>query len=263
MHISPCRNAYFSWSYTETPLQKKEQNVFVSGSNVFHSIAAAHSYRRLGRPRCQDSLFNQPSIPRPSQPCHIQCSVGRIATFHHSMKSIIVASALLPAERAALGKTGLATGGLAEDLGAAGADDDSLGVREDSGDGEAAGALDVHEEGAGTGHKGLSGVYVRGCDSGWRFGGGGVCVYLELVLAGLVLRARVEKVDGENLQRRVSGRCPSRWYSCPGEWAGGRWRCCAESAVVCWPMSSLPPPPNMLPARVCDVPCWRLPDFNW
>ena len=66
-----------------------------------------------------------------------------------------MASALLPAERAALGKTGLATGGLAEDLGAAGADNDGLGVREDGGDGEAAGALDVHEEGAGTGHKGL------------------------------------------------------------------------------------------------------------
>jgi hypothetical protein len=30
-------------------------------------------------------------------------------------------------------------------------------VREDGGDGEAAGALDVHEEGAGLGHKGLDG----------------------------------------------------------------------------------------------------------
>jgi len=86
-----------------------------------------------------------------------------------------VASALLPAERAALGKTGLATGGLAEDLGAAGADDDGLGVREDGGDGEAAGALDVHEEGAGGGHKGL-----------------------ELVLLGLSLRGRVQQVDGEH-----------------------------------------------------------------
>ena len=66
-----------------------------------------------------------------------------------------MASSLLPAERAALSKTGLATGGLAEDLGAAGADDDGLGVREDGGDGEAAGALDVHEEGSGAGHKGL------------------------------------------------------------------------------------------------------------
>jgi hypothetical protein len=98
------------------------------------------------------SFFNQ---PRPSRPCHIESSVDRVATFHYSSRSIIVASALLPAERAALGKTGLATGGLAEDLGAAGADNDGLGVGEDGGDGEAAGALDVHEEGAGTGHKGL------------------------------------------------------------------------------------------------------------
>ena len=260
MHISPCRNAYFSWSYTETPLQKKEQNVFVSGSNVFHSIAAAHSYRRLGRPRCQDSLFNQPSIPRPSQPCHIQCSVGRIATFHHSMKSIIVASALLPAERAALGKTGLATGGLAEDLGAAGADNDGLGVREDGGDGEAAGALDVHEEGAGTGHKGLSGVYVRGCDSGCRFGGGGVCVYLELVLAGLVLRARVEKVDGENLQRCcVSRGCPRCVCTVSASW---RRRRCAEFAVVCSSTSSSCLSSPRVSVLDCDVPYWRLPDFN-
>ena len=66
-----------------------------------------------------------------------------------------MASALLPAERAALGKTGLTTGGLAEDLGAAGADNDGLGVREDGGDGEAAGALDVHKEGAGTRHERL------------------------------------------------------------------------------------------------------------
>lgn len=69
--------------------------------------------------------------------------------------NFICASRLLPAERAALGQTGLATGGLAEDGRAAGADNDGLGVREDGGDGEAARALDVHEEGAGLGHKGL------------------------------------------------------------------------------------------------------------
>ena len=70
-------------------------------------------------------------------------------------KPVARATSLLPAERAALGETGLATGGLAQDGGAALADDDGLGVREDGGDGEAAGALDVHEEGAGGGHKGL------------------------------------------------------------------------------------------------------------
>jgi len=44
---------------------------------------------------------------------------------------------------------------LAENCGAALADDDGLGVGEDGGDGEAAGALDVHEEGSGAGDKGL------------------------------------------------------------------------------------------------------------
>ena len=62
---------------------------------------------------------------------------------------------LLPPERAALGETGLATGRLAQHRRAALADDDGLGVGEDGGDGEAAGALDVHEERAGSRHKGL------------------------------------------------------------------------------------------------------------
>ena len=55
---------------------------------------------------------------------------------------------LLSPKAAAFCETGLATSGLAQDLRAAGADDDGLGVAEDGGDGEAAGALDVHEEGA-------------------------------------------------------------------------------------------------------------------
>jgi hypothetical protein len=82
---------------------------------------------------------------------------------------------LLPAERAALGQASLTTGRLAQDLRAALADDDCVGVREDGGDGEASGALDVHEERAGGRHKGL-----------------------ELVLLGLSSRGGVEKVNGEN-----------------------------------------------------------------
>jgi len=82
---------------------------------------------------------------------------------------------LLSPERAALSKSGLATGGLAEDGRAALADDDGLGVGEDSGDGEAAGALHVHEERPGSRHKGL-----------------------ELVLAGLSGRAGVDEINGEN-----------------------------------------------------------------
>lgn len=42
-----------------------------------------------------------------------------------------------------------------QDLRAALADDDCVCVREDGGDGEASGALNVHEEGAGCGHEGL------------------------------------------------------------------------------------------------------------
>lgn len=102
-------------------------------------------------------------------------------------------SSLLPSERAALGQPSLTTGGLAEDGGASLADDDGLGVREDGGDGEAAGALDVHEEGS------------RGGDEG-----------LELVLLGLAGRGRVQKINGENLGGGESAKlfhhrvCPAR-----------------------------------------------------
>ena len=52
-----------------------------------------------------------------------------------------------------------------QDLRAALADDDCVGVREDGGDGEASGALDVHEEGARGRHKGLELVLLglTGC----------------------------------------------------------------------------------------------------
>ena len=66
------------------------------------------------------------------------------------------ANRLLSSERAALRQSGLTTGRLAQNSGASLADDDGLGVRENSGDGEAAGALDVHEEGSGSRHKSLS-----------------------------------------------------------------------------------------------------------
>jgi len=82
---------------------------------------------------------------------------------------------LLSPERAALSKSGLATGGLAEDGRAALANDDGLGVGEDSSDGEAAGALHVHEERPGSRHKSL-----------------------ELVLASLSGRAGVDEINGEN-----------------------------------------------------------------
>ena len=62
---------------------------------------------------------------------------------------------LLPPEGAALSQAGLASGRLAEDSGAGAADDDGLSVGEDGGDVEAAGALDVHEEGVGCRYEAL------------------------------------------------------------------------------------------------------------
>lgn len=64
---------------------------------------------------------------------------------------------LLSPERASLCQTGLSSGWLAENGRAAGTDDDGLCVREDGGDGKAAGALDVHEERAGSRDKILRG----------------------------------------------------------------------------------------------------------
>ena len=63
---------------------------------------------------------------------------------------------LLPPERTALCESGLATSWLAEHLRAAGADDNGLCVGEDGGDGEAAGALHIHEEGAWAWHECLN-----------------------------------------------------------------------------------------------------------
>jgi len=84
-------------------------------------------------------------------------------------------ASLLSSERAALGQTSLASGRLAEHGRAASADYYSLCVREDGGDCEATGALDVHEERAGSRDK-----------------------VLELVLASLSGRGRVEKINCEN-----------------------------------------------------------------
>lgn len=65
---------------------------------------------------------------------------------------------LLPPERATFRQASLASRRLAQDRRAAAADDDGLGVREDGRDREAAGALDVHEEGARGGHEGLGSI---------------------------------------------------------------------------------------------------------
>lgn len=107
-------------------------------------------------------------------------------------------SRLLPPERAALGESGLATGWLAKDLRATGADDDGLCVGEDGGDGEAAGALDVHEEGAWAWDEGLHQVMSERVKKVGLY----VCTHLQLVLASLSGWAWVEEVDCENLQSK-------------------------------------------------------------
>ena len=63
-----------------------------------------------------------------------------------SWKVARMTSALLSSERTSFCETCLSTSRLAEDGRTACADDNGLGVGEDGGDGEAAGALDIHEE---------------------------------------------------------------------------------------------------------------------
>lgn len=76
-------------------------------------------------------------------------------------------------------------------------------MREDGGDGEAAGALNIHEEGAGRRHKSLENL--ESVHAPWwlwcaRKRRAVVCPpYLELVLTGLSLRRGVEEVERENL----------------------------------------------------------------
>lgn len=79
---------------------------------------------------------------------------------------------LLPPERAPLRQPRLTARRLAQHGRATAADDDGLGVRKDGRDGEAAGTLDVHEEGARGGHEGL-GLWVGDMSAiGWIFDGG-------------------------------------------------------------------------------------------
>ena len=95
---------------------------------------------------------------------------------YHRRRHSLSAPCSLPAEAAALGEAGLAAGGLAQHLRAAGAHHHGLRVAEHRRDREAARALDVHEEGARARHQ-----------------------RLELVLARFRRRRRVQEVDCEDL----------------------------------------------------------------
>jgi hypothetical protein len=73
-------------------------------------------------------------------------------------------------------------------------------VGEDGGDGEAAGALDVHEEGAGGWDEGLS----FSISTSILHDEVVVTMYLQLMLAGLSLWRGVEEIDCENLIAFIS-----------------------------------------------------------
>lgn len=88
--------------------------------------------------------------------------------------------ALLPPKTTPLGQPRLASRRLAQHLRAPGAHDHRLRVAEDGCDGEAAGALDVHEEAARARHEGF-----------------------ELVLFGFGGGAGVQEIDGEDLSGNI------------------------------------------------------------
>lgn len=165
------------------------------GCCLFHSIPFIEKEKKKRK-------GINPSVEKKKQETPHFFSSHQIAPLRSGRRPF--ASHLLSPERAALSQTGLTTGGLAENGRATGTDDNGLGVREDGGDGEAAGALDVHEERARLRHKGLLREgKKKNSNQSWDLGGRGVVcsgyAYLELVLTGLSLRRRVEEVDRENL----------------------------------------------------------------
>ena len=109
---------------------------------------------------------------------------------------------LLPPERASFGQPCLATGGLTQHLRAAGADDDALCVREDGGDCEAAGALDIHEEASRSGDESLERPQ---CQSSFLLA---VLFQMWLRTLSLCLRA---SATGEGLRRSTARTCESRY----------------------------------------------------
>jgi hypothetical protein len=82
-----------------------------------------------------------------------------------------------------------------QDLRAALADNDCVGVREDGGDGEASRALDVHEEGAGSGHEGLE-LVLAGLTKHLLV----ACRYRRVGHVCVRGRGGVEEVNCENLE---------------------------------------------------------------
>lgn len=175
----------------------------------------------------------------------------------------LVVNRLLSPERAALGETGLATGGLAEDLRAAGADDDGLCVGEDGGDGEASGALDVHEERAGTGDKGLNGIVLDLLDSCGGDAHPDGCRKKRTL--SLCLRASAAGVGLRRSTARTCHKNQCQSWMAYFEHDDGRlwmrWRLFMMAQVsvysLCWSCASLPPPllPHEFFSSASPSPC--------
>jgi len=165
-HLKEKRCSLLAARYPELHFVHHQDRLFLKKEKVLcNRVFESQSNRLYGT---IGSIFDEVEVHLLSSNIHIH---PRTLSFITSSQ----ASCLLSSERAAFCESGLATGGLAEDCRAAGADDDGLCVRENGGDCEATGALDVHEERSGSWDQGL-----------------------ELVLAGLGLRGRVEEIDCEN-----------------------------------------------------------------
>lgn len=161
----PCGNEHIRHTSTTTPRvhdEKKEKALDkISGSCVIPNALILLLDEKEGFLAIHLHLLSvQMYARRANLTLIIDRPKGNVACINRETKESrqVEATGLLSPEGAALGKSGLSSGWLAEDGRAAGADDNGLGVREDGGDGEAAGALDIHEEGSGSWDKGLRGV---------------------------------------------------------------------------------------------------------
>ncbi len=132
--------------------------------NLAQMMKSSSSYRTITFPIDFQALNAQgyPETQTPSSSSssdHFPSSIPRKnrSPFPPPLPRGLALPLLLSPKRAALGQARLAASGLAQHGGAAAADDDGLRVREDGRDGEAAGAFDVHEEGAGGGDEHLGG----------------------------------------------------------------------------------------------------------
>lgn len=120
---------------------------------VLHRLSACGCCRQLCPGDKNDAHFSMRPYHRESA-LQISELYHEVVTYAQNRKKVGV-KPLLSSERAALSESGLTTGRLAQNSCATLADNNGLGVREDGGDGEASGALDVHEEGAGSGDQSL------------------------------------------------------------------------------------------------------------